>query len=377
MDAFVSLKASSKNNQMMGNAINIRKMSTNEKIKNKNRIAGYDLIRCFSALTIVAFHFSGQTRQYKNMEEFPLFFQFSRTDWGYIAVISFFMLSGATLYHKYKAFGSMKEVGAFYKSRMLRLFPMFWMIWAYLYVTDAIRFHNFFYKEARWSLLLSPIGMDGYASIHGVVTYYEVGEWFLGALIIMYLLYPIVIKLMGTRKRMACLISAALAGCFIYFAFFGKDPILSQRNVLSCLSYIMLGVLFERFREKLTGNVQLFISAVLVAALYFIPMPGQMPVMLYSIFFAAALYLFLFNIAEYLQHSGPLWKAVCFISAQSYGIFLLQHKVIDYVNYSFREVQINIGSEVLMLLLITAMVIIFAYVADLVLAGHRAKVRGI
>ena len=349
-------------------------MNTNEKINTKNRIVGYDLIRCFSALMIVAFHFSGQTRQYKNMAEFPAFFQFSKSDWGYIAVISFFMLSGATLYHKYKSFGSIKDVGAFYKSRMLRLFPMFWMIWAYLYVTDAIRFHNFFYKEARWSLLLSPIGMDGYASIHGVVTYYEVGEWFLGALIIMYLLYPIVIKLIGIGKWMVVPVSAALTGCFLYFSFFGKDPIISQRNVLSCLTYIMLGVLFERFRERLTGTIQLMISGVLMTALYFIPMPERMPVMIYSIFFAAMLYLFLFNIAEYLQHSGYIWKAVCFIGGQSYGIFLLQHKVIDYVNYSFREVEINRGSEVLMLLLITTMVIIFAYVADLVLKGAKRRV---
>ena len=50
--------------------VKISRGETKQPVKVRERIAGYDLIRCFSALMIIAFHFSGQTRTYENMEEF-------------------------------------------------------------------------------------------------------------------------------------------------------------------------------------------------------------------------------------------------------------------------------------------------------------------
>jgi hypothetical protein len=98
--------------------------------------------------------------------------------------------------------------------------------------------------------------------------------------------------------------------------------------------------------------------------------------MVYTLVFAALLYILLFNLAEYIKKIGPLWKIIGFISANSYGIFLLQHKVIDYVNYSFRDVEIGYRSEILLLILITVLTVLFAVIADCVIEGFKHKFIG-
>jgi|GEM_PF-1265080 len=353
--------------------VKISRGETKQPVKVRERIAGYDLIRCFSALMIIAFHFSGQTRTYENMEEFPHFFTFSLSEWGYVAVIMFFMLTGSTLFGRYNRFDSFKSLGSFYKSRFLRLFPMFWMIWIYLYTLDVLQVHKFFYRENKWSIILSVFGMDGYMSIHGLKTYYQIGEWFLGALVLIYILYPIIAKLFQQGIFFKILIPVGFAAAYVYFSFYGPGRILSQRNIASCLTYVVLGMLFEKFRKRLTGIIPMIISLAGVLVLFFVKMPEGMPEMIYAISFAVMLYIFLFSLADFIKKIKPFWWLICFVSAQSYGIFLLQHKVIDYVNYSFREVQLSTQDEWLVLLLITVLTILFATVADCVIQGAKYK----
>ena len=52
--------------------------------------------------------------------------------------------------------------------------------------------HKIFFREHWCFLILSEIGMDKYFG-YKLLTYGIVGEWFLGSIIIIYIIYPILL----------------------------------------------------------------------------------------------------------------------------------------------------------------------------------------
>lgn len=48
-------------------------------------------------------------------------------------------------------------------------------------------------------MLLSLLGMDGYFQYRGP-NYYLIGEWFFGAIVFLYILYPLFAKYMGCEE---------------------------------------------------------------------------------------------------------------------------------------------------------------------------------
>ena len=84
------------------------------------------------------------------------------------------------------------------------------------------------------------MGLDGYFS-YETETYYLVGEWFLGALIIIYMLFPIILYLF--RKSAA----ATTGGAAILYLFTINERLLSpapDANIFSCIMSFVAGMLF-------------------------------------------------------------------------------------------------------------------------------------
>ena len=92
-----------------------------------------------------------------------------------------------------------KEVLDFFKKRWLSIFPMFYIAWTVMYIINSLRVGSWFWGGPRRNFLLSAIGMDGYF-LHLGMNYYNLGEWFLGGIILLYLLYPLLLFLWNKAK---------------------------------------------------------------------------------------------------------------------------------------------------------------------------------
>ena len=104
-------------------------------------------------------------------------------------VTSFFCISGAVLYYNYPKIISLKS---FYYKRWKSILLPYYICFLYFFSRNVFRFHKFFYQGDWPKIFLSMIGLDGYLA-YKIKTYYLVGEWFLGAIIIIYAIYPILL----------------------------------------------------------------------------------------------------------------------------------------------------------------------------------------
>ena len=115
---------------------------------------------------------------------------------GSIGVNLFFLLSGASLTHRWQNRWNLKE---YVKGRILAIYPDFWVIFFSLFVYGEV-LHGNNASVPKWKLVFSIIGVDGYMQ-QFTSTFYKIGEWFLGCLLILYFLFPIFRYFVSPNRR--------------------------------------------------------------------------------------------------------------------------------------------------------------------------------
>ncbi len=150
----------------------------------KERVKSFDLIRGLCALLIIFYHMIRLFESVPGWNHFPVPSGYVNGDWGHGAVVPvFFMLSGAALVLNYPSL-QFKDLKTFYFKRWKSLFPAFYLVWFYYYVKTALVNGNpLFMGYPQW-FLPTVFGMDGY-TLYLHQNYYMVGEWFLGAVILL------------------------------------------------------------------------------------------------------------------------------------------------------------------------------------------------
>ena len=157
-------------------------------INEKKRIKGIIFTRACCCIGIIIFHYFSYSKG-----NFKFLYNTANSSFGFLFVTSFFCLSGAVLYYNH---GKIKSIKIFYYKRWKSIFPSYYLCYIYFYFKYAMRFRKLFFK-GHWSkLFLTLIGLDGYLFYFKFKTYYLIGEWFLGAIIILYIIYPLLSWLM-------------------------------------------------------------------------------------------------------------------------------------------------------------------------------------
>lgn len=161
----------------------------------KNYLIELDCSRDLAAIFILVYHFiiESNTAGYIHFSPFILqMFSF----WGSIGVNLFFLLSGASLTNRWQNRWNLKE---YVKGRILAIYPDFWVIFFSLFVYGEV-LHGNNASVPKWKLIFSIIGVDGYMQ-QFTSTFYKIGEWFLGCLLILYFLFPIFRYFVSPNKR--------------------------------------------------------------------------------------------------------------------------------------------------------------------------------
>ena len=261
------------------------------------------------------------------------------------------------LYYNNPTISSLKS---FYYKRFKSIFPMFYIAFFIMYMIKAIYTHDFLYGGNPVKLLLTLFGLDGYF-LYLIPNYYLIGEWFLGAIVLLYAIYPVLLKAFNKSVRITTLLAFGL-----YATVFIPDlyKIDARCNLFSCLISFVLGMVLMKYRsiwhkKAVVFLVSLFVSVVIIfVKIDFIHENICNHLLAFSLFFVLS------YIGELIMKNKVCLKVFGELSGLSYAIFLIQHIVINFALKFYMPT--NDLLAVCLLLAIIAITIVFAKLLTLV-----------
>lgn len=322
----------------------------------KERIDSFDFMRSITAWIIVIYHFAGICVSTPQHENFPFFYTHANGVWGENTSVNiFFMLSGASLYYNHDKI-NFKSLKGYYFDRFKGIFPMFYMLWFFLFYQKAITLGNLFYNGSPKSMLLTLCGMDGYLSYRYPQNYYFIGEWFLGALVLLYLIYPLLTWCISHCQILTTLLLGG--GTFSLLWLQPRFLIQRERNLIVCMFAFWLGMLFVKHREKFSKAwITIIFGGI---ALFFIFVKVPIDGFVCAQFIAVGLFLLFYQAGRHVMKNTYAKRFFCYTASISYAIFLLQHVVMGQILGLFGQYSLTLTQELLILVATFLMIYLFA-----------------
>lgn len=300
-------------------------------MKDCKRRVDFDVIRIFACLTILMIHFNASVSGYDYSGQF-LFnngivpnYYFDCIYLGEIGNSLFFILSGASLMLKPK-----KDLPGnpfqFWFKRAKSLYPAFWI--AFVVATCV---HFFRYKwisdAPLQSLLRSILGVDGYAMCRSWSEgdFYQVGEWYLGCILLCYLFWPLVVWIW--KKIPALIFTGGVIAIYIVTVLISNG---NDKLVIIRLCEMIAGGFFSQYLST-TKNWKL-LGGSLLAAILSIYWKNDLKLHSITVSFVVcwAIFVWISGIVEYFptvfSALSPYLKKV---AGLTYPLFLVHHKLIS------------------------------------------------
>jgi len=283
----------------------------------KTKLYSIEFIRAVCAIGIICFHYACGAAF-----ESPFCLEYANGSWGDIFVIIFFVMSGGVLFYNNKEIGSLSK---FYYKRFKAIFPSFYVAYLYFFLKNVIQTKKFFYNSSAnpFTLLLSVIGMDGYLN-YIAPNYYILGEWFLGAIIILYILYPLLLKGLKNKPKKTTILVICAYLTIVFYNVFEMNPF---RSIFTCLFAFYMGMLLFKYKELFHNKIILIFSIGVVAILSWYTIPFRYGMLLEEVY-GIAMFMVLYNVGILITKNFFVQKIVCLLGGVSYQIFLLQHIII-------------------------------------------------
>lgn len=302
------------------------------------RLFYLDFIRAVAAVSIVLTHFNARYLMLNPPmpEKAVITASVGGIYIGNWGVSLFFIISGAALMYVY---GERCELKKFYKKRFLSLYPMFWI--AYI-----LAFFLLFYIDkaavgggaSNWRIIFSILGCDGLLLANGVSVFYILGEWFLGVIILMYLLFPLLRRLLNAKPYLTVFLAAALYAATLVFCHFGPPQIQSQTIVFTRIPEFLFGMCFVKYNWKVGKKTALAALVVFVLNTVFQP---ALLLDIQTTYVGIASFLILVYIS-YFAKSRLIQKVCGLISKYSYAVFLVHHLIISRMMPTFNLAEISV-----------------------------------
>lgn len=295
--------------------------------KVKQRRFEYDLIRSMAMFLVILFHFNYTLMLHEIEGSFVIVHMGSNATIGGTAL--FIMLSGSVSCISFGGAGKgqsgLKHVLTYYGKRLLAMLPT-------LYVAYALVFLIFVQNKGDYgsNFYLTLLGLDGYFSMYGVPTSYLVGEWFLGAILILYILFPLLYKLISRYPRVTAVVAViwliVLIQCW-------KGPRLVSSLAAYQIVGFMAGIYYELYGRNLARR-QLPAILLITMVITWIRQPFDNA---YSqMIQGACFFVLLAYLGEYMQKNSHKWmeilrRVVAVCAKYSYAACLVHHVVINFM----------------------------------------------
>lgn len=315
------------------------------------REKGLDFVRALSIIGIVAFHF-----YVHSSSEHKLFLMHANGAWGGTLNYLFFALSGLVLHLKYGSLDTL-SLKSFYYKRWKSTMPAYLLVFSVAFLRHAIQAGRFFYLPIpKYRLLFTLFGMDSYINMV-TPTYFITGEWFLGAILLLYLVYPILRFLINHYKYLTLVALVLLYVYMLNTDFFGM---LVNVNPATCMLSFYLGMLMASDSRFLNKPIWVIGAALCCSIL--IKVPIGVPHITKEILVGVSLLITLNFIGKYVCRSNHIYRLISVICDFGYYTFLIYHRLMLNILPHFDPT--NTGSALLLLIAIILVTQFFALILD-------------
>ena len=167
----------------------------------KNYRPGLDVVRLAALLPVLCYHYCIEAARF-GFAVPTAFIGRGMADWVELGLAWFFLLSGAALCLQWQGRFALRR---YLVGRAAATYPAFWLGFGALFLYGEV-LHGNNAEIPRWRVVFSLFGVDGYLS-PVTVTFYKIGEWFLGVILILYLVFPLLLWCMEAAARRRVLAS--------------------------------------------------------------------------------------------------------------------------------------------------------------------------
>lgn len=288
--------------------------------KPKKRLYYLDFIRALSTIVIIVCHFNNPYLVGKGFlgwnEPFGIYI-------GNFGVSLFLIISGAALTVTYSF---PIRLGRFYRKRFLSIYPMFWIAWIIATLCSFALNQGMPLNAGKpESFIFTIFAMDGLAANFGLSTTYLLGEWFLGFIVLFYLIFPLL--LWGVKKYPIITICLGLTVYGLTLIVLQQYPHSFPNTVLLPvrLPELLFGIYYATYVHRRPHPLWLIPSvAVLILSTAYPSFNEDIA----TTFVGIASFISLAIIAKYFN-TRMVRPFVHQISKYSYAIFLVHHVVIS------------------------------------------------
>jgi len=297
----------------------------------KKRIFYLDFIRTISMIIVVTYHFFFH---FKDFSIYPLHPFLSNSKWGIIGVTMFFLLSGFSLTMiNYKKI----DLKVYYNKRFKSIYPLFWIVYITFFIILLFKNGGFSWNMPKLFIIFSILGIDGYMGAMGIPTAGIIGEWFLGCLLIIYLIYPLLLMIIKKKPKLFLCITTIFYFLTIMFSKGKLIPI--NFNFFVSLYLFTIGIYIYIY--KLDFKKWQIVSFVLLSIILFsIPYSNSNLCTAISNLVGFMLFFILIHLSYYVNNKYIKYS-IYKLSNDSYAIFLIQHIIILFVEPFFSNKHVS------------------------------------
>lgn len=299
-----------------------------------------DVMRLLSMLGIVYYHMVAELylTGIRQLESVTPLVRNSNMHIAKVCVGLFFMISGAGLMSS-TASEEHLDLKKYYFKRFVKILVPFYLVYVlwlvvFMLITGSGFADVYTNNAAPWTFIFTLLGMDAYVNSFGLPTFsLGIGEWFLGALVLMYLVFPFLRWALRKNKWIT------LGGMTVYYiiilATYRFMPFAETNpgyvNFTVKIMEFFLGMFLITVIDRIP-RVAFFVFSVPVIVFFLIfpttvPLNENLVVLVINLAFFA-----LFAGLEGVFNKIPrIIKFITFLAGYSYVFFLIHHVVIQYM----------------------------------------------
>lgn len=287
-------------------------------MKSKKRFLYLDIARVFSVLLVIFYHTNIHIKNFNIQTNYST----AILNNHYTGVIPFILISGIALTINIKDKTNWKE---FFLKRVKSVLPLLWI--AYL-----IQYFILYCQNGRpplslnWRIIFTIIGLDGYLNHLIPTLHLGIGEWFIGLILILYIIYPIFLKILLSSKKLFMYLGILLyTSSFIIQNYTGYPSFLLMASVF-CLG-MFLGYVNIPVNPKITLLALAIFSFFIV---FYVPFGGTVANIgsLSDILVSVSGIVILKNICEPFNNNYLVNQIFKYFSILVYGMTLVNQQVI-------------------------------------------------
>lgn len=274
---------------------------------------GLDVIRLAALLPVLCYHFCIEAARFGFAVPSVLIGR-GMADWVEVGLAWFFLLSGAALCLQWRGRFRWRP---YLVGRAAAMYPAFWIGFAVLFLYGDV-LHGNNAGIPRWRVIFSILGLDGYLA-PVTPTFYKIGEWFLGVILLLYLVFPFLLWCMDNPKRRRVLFVVTLLLQLVW-PLVCPAPLEAGHTVLGRLPAFALGVWFGTLLAENRIPLPRCLWCLVVVPLLWVPAIPRLAVLLVL---SAGLFWGVYALGQKLP--PQCWGALRRPAAWSYGVYLVHH----------------------------------------------------